>query len=367
VYTVLAGGVGAARFLRGLTAGRPGRRGRRVVNVGDDLDLPRAADLPRPRLDHLLARRRRAPGAAVGSRRRDPRRRHGARTLRPRAVVHPRRPRPRRRTCTAPRLPRARAAVGGHRRGPVPSGSTCGCCRPPTTRSRPGSSPPTGATCTSRSTGSGSAAPPRSPGCGSPAPSDAEPAPGVVEAIRDAEAVLLAPSNPVVSIDTILAVPGHQGGPARPRTGRRGVPHRRRGGGPRYGAQAAAGRRRRGVRRRGRAPLRATLLDGWVIDHADADALGRRVRRSASGCVVTDTMMDDVEVAAALARTCLDLAASVRTRGEPMSVASVEVVPLPTPTACSPATTSPLCCSTRSPIAVSGCVTATSCASRRRS
>ena len=34
------------------------------------------------------------------------------------------------------------------------------------------------------------------------------PAPGVLEAIRDADVVLLPPSNPVVSIGTILAVPG---------------------------------------------------------------------------------------------------------------------------------------------------------------
>lgn len=37
---------------------------------------------------------------------------------------------------------------------------------------------------------------------------DAEPAPGVVEAIQSASAILLAPSNPVSSIGPILAVPG---------------------------------------------------------------------------------------------------------------------------------------------------------------
>ncbi|MBZ5569379.1 MAG: 2-phospho-L-lactate transferase [Acidobacteriia bacterium] len=36
----------------------------------------------------------------------------------------------------------------------------------------------------------------------------AQPAPGVIEAIRDAEAVLIAPSNPVTSIGPILGVPG---------------------------------------------------------------------------------------------------------------------------------------------------------------
>jgi len=38
--------------------------------------------------------------------------------------------------------------------------------------------------------------------------SDAEPAPGVIDAILSADAVLLAPSNPVTSIGPILAVPG---------------------------------------------------------------------------------------------------------------------------------------------------------------
>jgi len=37
---------------------------------------------------------------------------------------------------------------------------------------------------------------------------DARPAPGVAEAITDADVVLLAPSNPVVSVGTVLAVPG---------------------------------------------------------------------------------------------------------------------------------------------------------------
>lgn len=38
--------------------------------------------------------------------------------------------------------------------------------------------------------------------------SDAEPTPGVIDAIRTADAVILAPSNPVSSIGPILAVPG---------------------------------------------------------------------------------------------------------------------------------------------------------------
>jgi LPPG:FO 2-phospho-L-lactate transferase len=38
--------------------------------------------------------------------------------------------------------------------------------------------------------------------------SDAEPGPGVIEAIRSADLVLLAPSNPITSLGPILAVPG---------------------------------------------------------------------------------------------------------------------------------------------------------------
>ncbi|TMC88102.1 MAG: 2-phospho-L-lactate transferase [Chloroflexi bacterium] len=36
----------------------------------------------------------------------------------------------------------------------------------------------------------------------------ARPAPGVLDALKDAEAILLAPSNPIVSIGSILAIPG---------------------------------------------------------------------------------------------------------------------------------------------------------------
>lgn len=37
---------------------------------------------------------------------------------------------------------------------------------------------------------------------------EADPAPGVIDAIKDAEAILIAPSNPIVSIGSILSIPG---------------------------------------------------------------------------------------------------------------------------------------------------------------
>jgi LPPG:FO 2-phospho-L-lactate transferase len=53
------------------------------------------------------------------------------------------------------------------------------------------------------------------------------------------------------------------------------------------------------------------LLDGWVLDQRDAD-LADRVRALGLACAVTDTMMDEVAVAAALAATCLELADRIR-------------------------------------------------------
>ena len=59
----------------------------------------------------------------------------------------------------------------------------------------------------------------RSPACASTAPRPPTPAPGVLDAIADADAVVIAPSNPIVSIGPVLAVPGRARGgrgPARP-------------------------------------------------------------------------------------------------------------------------------------------------------
>ena len=60
----------------------------------------------------------------------------------------------------------------------------------------------------SRSGGSVTARPCRRTRSSRSALDDAKPAPGVLDAIAAADVVLIAPSNPVVSIGTILAVPG---------------------------------------------------------------------------------------------------------------------------------------------------------------
>lgn len=140
----------------------------------------------------------------------------------------------------------------------------------------------------------------------------ARPAPGVAEAIADADAVLVAPSNPVVSVGPIRAVPGIAAALAATSApvvgvspviaGRvvRGMAHRLL---PAVGATTTSDGIARwyGSRRDG------GLLDAWVVDRSDAavlPALGTLGLRAAA----VDTLMDDPEVAAALARTCLGLA-----------------------------------------------------------
>jgi LPPG:FO 2-phospho-L-lactate transferase len=137
----------------------------------------------------------------------------------------------------------------------------------------------------------------------------ARPAPGVLEAIAQADVVVLCPSNPVVSIGTILQIPGIRRALQEPRVvgvspivgGRvvRGMADRLL---PVVGADVSA---------EAVAGLYADFLDGWVIDHADADSAAAIEQR---GIVVqvTDTIMRTPQVSAVLARTTLDLAEVVR-------------------------------------------------------
>ena len=136
---------------------------------------------------------------------------------------------------------------------------------------------------------------------------DARPAPGVVEAIVAADAVLLCPSNPVVSIGPILAVPGIRDAVAARRDRVAGVSPIV-GGAPVRGMadrlMPAAGAE---VSAAGAADCYRGLLSGWVIDDADRD-LRARIEATVRRVTVTDTIMDDDAKAEALARTALDLA-----------------------------------------------------------
>ncbi len=135
----------------------------------------------------------------------------------------------------------------------------------------------------------------------------ARPAPGVLEAIGTAGALVVAPSNPVVSIDPVLAVPGVRDALLARRDRVVAVS-------PIVGGVALKGPADRLLRELGHepsvvgvarwiAPLAATL----VVDHADA-ALAEQVEAAGVRCLVTDTVMSRTGVGAALARTCLSAA-----------------------------------------------------------
>lgn len=111
---------------------------------------------------------------------------------------------------------------------------------------------------------------------------DAAPAPGVIEAITEADLILVAPSNPVVSIGPILAVPGIRGAirtASAPVVGFSGIL----GGSPVLGmahkllpaigveVTAAAVGEHYGSR------SRTGILDTWIVDSADIGDVERLV------------------------------------------------------------------------------------------
>jgi LPPG:FO 2-phospho-L-lactate transferase len=133
---------------------------------------------------------------------------------------------------------------------------------------------------------------------------DAVPAPGVLDALRDADVILIAPSNPYVSIGPILAVAG-----IRAVLEERSVPCVAVS--PLVGGRAVKGPADRMLRRLagGTTPAHvascyAGLIDALVIDVADAPAeLPDGVRP-----VVTHTLMTDLDAARQLAAAALDAA-----------------------------------------------------------
>ena len=132
----------------------------------------------------------------------------------------------------------------------------------------------------------------------------AAPAPGVLEAIADAEAVLIAPSNPIVSVGTTLAVPGVRA--ALERTAAPVVAVSPIVGGAAIKGPAVPLMRASGVEPTalGVARFYAGLIDALVIDHADA-ALAPAIEALGVRAVVTDTIMRGPEEKAALARVTL--------------------------------------------------------------
>jgi LPPG:FO 2-phospho-L-lactate transferase len=132
----------------------------------------------------------------------------------------------------------------------------------------------------------------------------AKPAPGVLDALAEASRVVFCPSNPIVSIGPILAVPGIREAVAARRDDTVAVS-------PIVAGAALKGPADRMLTELGQeasvagvarlyAPLAATL----VVDTADA-ARAEEVEAAGMRCVVAPTVMRTAEDAAALARTVL--------------------------------------------------------------
>ncbi len=141
---------------------------------------------------------------------------------------------------------------------------------------------------------------------------EASPAPGVLAAIADCDVLLLPPSNPVVSVGTVLGVPGvgeavrataapvvgvspivggaAVRGMADPLLRALGVEVSADAVGVRYGARSAGG-----------------VLDGWLVDTVDAGVTAA-VEAAGIRCRAVPLLMRDLDATAAIARAALDLA-----------------------------------------------------------
>ena len=133
----------------------------------------------------------------------------------------------------------------------------------------------------------------------------ARPAPGVMAAIGEADHVVVAPSNPIVSIGPLLAVEGIRDALVRRRPRVVAVSPIVDGAalkGPAARMLAELGHEASVV---GVARLYRDIASTLVIDDADADRAAE-VEAEGMACVVTPTVMSDPDRAAALARTTLD-------------------------------------------------------------
>ncbi|MFD6362847.1 2-phospho-L-lactate transferase [Streptomyces roseolus] len=140
----------------------------------------------------------------------------------------------------------------------------------------------------------------------------AKPAPGVLEAIAGADVILFPPSNPVVSVGTILAVPGIREAVAAAAAPVVGLS-------PIVGDAPVRGMADKvlaavGVESTAAAVARhygSGLLNGWLVDTVDAGSVAD-VEAAGIACRAVPLMMTDVDATAAMARAALALAEEVR-------------------------------------------------------
>jgi LPPG:FO 2-phospho-L-lactate transferase len=140
----------------------------------------------------------------------------------------------------------------------------------------------------------------------------AKPAPGVLEALAEADVVLFPPSNPVVSIGTILAVPGIREGIADADVPVVGLS-------PIVGDAPVRGMADKvlaaiGVESTAAAVARhygSGLLDGWLVDTVDEGSVPG-VEEAGIRCRAVPLMMSDLATTARMAAEALALAEEVR-------------------------------------------------------
>ncbi|WP_326689972.1 MULTISPECIES: 2-phospho-L-lactate transferase [unclassified Streptomyces] len=140
----------------------------------------------------------------------------------------------------------------------------------------------------------------------------AKPAPGVLEAIAEADIIVFPPSNPVVSIGTILAVPGIREAIADADVPVVGLS-------PIVGDAPVRGMADKVLAAVGVESTAAAvaahygsgLLDGWLVDTVDAGSVDA-VEEAGIRCRAVPLMMSDEEATATMARQALQLAEEVR-------------------------------------------------------
>ena len=144
----------------------------------------------------------------------------------------------------------------------------------------------------------------------------ARPAPGVVEAVEAADLVVLPPSNPVVSVGTILGVPGMREAvraTAAPVVGLSPIV-----GGTHVRGMAAQLLSAIGVETSAGAVAEhyaarrlGGVLDGWLVDRRDAGEVDR-VEAAEIACRAVPLMMTDLDATAAMVREAYALAETTR-------------------------------------------------------
>lgn len=142
----------------------------------------------------------------------------------------------------------------------------------------------------------------------------ATPAPGVLDAIAQADVIIVPPSNPVVSIGPILSVPGVREALRAAQAPVVGLS-------PIIGDAPVRGMADAVLRAIGVKPSAAAgaemfsdILDGWLVDSSDADTVPT-VENLGIRCRAVPLLMHDIGATAAMAREALDLAELNRTDG----------------------------------------------------